>query len=272
MTKVRTAVSAALVAAAAVVGAPSAFAITDPATAPTDLIAAVWNTSTNTSFVLDLGVPFSSLTSSSSFENPAGFTQSWTVDTSGLGAGGATQFSVFALNDVPTAGCPVACVQQGKSILLGLNGTTSPGLTWASIANNIMPTTAGYFQTNMTGATTSLLSTSALNFWAGPGNPGINNGSFGTSLLNNLGSVAPGSALTFSMILQTAETARGTPPAYSQIGNATGAGVFTFSGSTLTYTLAGVSAVPLPAAAWLLISGLLGLGAIGRRREAVAEG
>jgi hypothetical protein len=45
-------------------------------------------------------------------------------------------------------------------------------------------------------------------------------------------------------------------------------GTFTFSGSTLTYTAAGTSAVPLPAAVWLLGSGLFGLFGIGRRRAA----
>jgi hypothetical protein len=38
----------------------------------------------------------------------------------------------------------------------------------------------------------------------------------------------------------------------------------------LTYTIAGVSAVPLPAAVWLLGSGLLGLAGIGRRKKAAA--
>jgi hypothetical protein len=41
------------------------------------------------------------------------------------------------------------------------------------------------------------------------------------------------------------------------------------SAGDLTYT-ATVSAVPLPAAVWLLLSGLAGLGAIGRRRNGVA--
>jgi hypothetical protein len=45
-------------------------------------------------------------------------------------------------------------------------------------------------------------------------------------------------------------------------------GTFSLSGSTLTYAAAGSTAVPLPAAVWLLGGGLFGLVGIGRRRAA----
>jgi hypothetical protein len=48
-------------------------------------------------------------------------------------------------------------------------------------------------------------------------------------------------------------------------------GSFLFSGNTLTYTAAGGTApVPLPAAVWLLVSGVSGLIGIGRRRKTAA--
>lgn len=51
--------------------------------------------------------------------------------------------------------------------------------------------------------------------------------------------------------------------------NATGDGFFYLSSSgDLTYNIPTVSAVPLPAAVWLLVSGLAGFGAISRRRRA----
>jgi hypothetical protein len=48
--------------------------------------------------------------------------------------------------------------------------------------------------------------------------------------------------------------------------NSTGAGLWTLSGDgVLSYSLAGTQ-VPLPAAVWLMLSGLTGLGVMGRRR------
>jgi hypothetical protein len=44
-------------------------------------------------------------------------------------------------------------------------------------------------------------------------------------------------------------------------------GTFNLTGNTLTYTAAGGPTVPLPAAVWLLGSGLLGLAGVGRRRQ-----
>lgn len=60
----------------------------------------------------------------------------------------------------------------------------------------------------------------------------------------------------------------------TRFGNTTGYAVVTLEADgDLTYVLAGepVSSVPVPAAAWLLGSGLLGLGGMVRRRKAAAQ-
>jgi hypothetical protein len=85
------------------------------------------------------------------------------------------------------------------------------------------------------------------------------NGKFG-----GVTDVAEGSLNDFYNFTQT-KTATSTTASPS---TPTLLGTFSLSGSTLTYTAAGSTAVPLPAAVWLLGSGLFGLVGIGRRRAA----
>ena len=92
--------------------------------------------------------------------------------------------------------------------------------------------------------------TSALTSW---------NGKFG-----GVTDVAEGSPNDFYNFTQN----KGTGTTTATPSNQTLLGTFSFSGSTLTYAAAGNTAVPLPAAVWLLGSGLFGLFGIGRRRAA----
>jgi hypothetical protein len=92
--------------------------------------------------------------------------------------------------------------------------------------------------------------TSALTSW---------NGKFG-----GVTDVAEGSPNDFYNFTQN----KGTGTTTTTPSNQTLLGTFSFSGSTLTYAAAGNTAVPLPAAVWLLGSGLFGLFGIGRRRAA----
>jgi hypothetical protein len=81
-------------------------------------------------------------------------------------------------------------------------------------------------------------------------------------------SASVGSAIGFYNIAGSGRTFKS-----SQYANATGVGFWFLSTSgDLTYNVptASVAPVPLPAAAWLLISGIAGLGAVGRRRRQAA--
>jgi hypothetical protein len=85
------------------------------------------------------------------------------------------------------------------------------------------------------------------------------NGKFG-----GVTDVAEGSPNDFYNFTQN----KGTGTTTTTPSNQTLLGTFTLSGSTLSYTAAGSTAVPLPAAVWLLGGGLFGLVGIGRRRAA----
>jgi hypothetical protein len=231
----------------------------------------VWNSSQSKSYLVDLGTAWSDLTSTSTFKSESGYSKTWSVDTSvsklvsDLG-GSPDNFSVFAYNND----------SQPYLFRFGINGSTAPVISTPNLQNNAVPSVSSFINTHGGTSFTSYLgSTSDPNgntYWASCSSPilaGCNGGSYNLFAFNNLGAANPtGGSLNFVEYVGGASPR--TNATSSFIGNSQHIGAFTFSGNTLTYTLAAVSSVPLPAAAWLLISGLLGFGAVSRRRETAA--
>lgn len=270
--KISKAVTTALLAVAAIGASAGSFAATDPTSGQTDLFVAVWNPATNTSFVEDLGTPYSDL--GSTF-NTAGFSTNWNVDNGALASAlgsGTYQYQVFAA-DYFTSPNNFAGTNAYLSLVGGASVPTT--ITDGELVNAAIGPTGSittYIQNYLPGSTTSVVGTGS-SYWAlAPSGPGVTD-SFQMNSLTNLGGTSVGNPL--NLIYYVAGNDQGDQASSTVTGSAVGSsanrGIFNLDANgMLTYSVAAASTVPLPPAAWLLISGLLGLIAVGRRRDAEA--
>jgi hypothetical protein len=178
--------------------------------------------------------------------------------------------SIFTAGQTNTSYMIVS--QNGSAVLstdvLGTKYTGSAVSTQASNIKNELANWGG-----ASGATSPFLSTSMNDTYSalgGPLNYGYENGSGGPTTGEDFAG-AVGTALGF---YNTTPAVRGGAPLANTPFSYNGNQGFWFLSSTgdLTWNLIESSGttVPLPAAFWLLASGLAGLGAIGRRRLGVA--
>lgn len=276
--KISKAVSAALMAVAAVGASAGAFASTNPTQGPTDLFVAVWNTSTSVSYVEDLGsIGAGTYSDLGTTFDTAGYNTSWNVDglnlQSTLGTG-TYEYQVFAGSDVSGK------TYNGNSGYLSLAaGNAIPNtMTNTELVNNSIGAAGsitGYLQSFLPGTVTSFTGSTTGNggnSWvaSNTSSPGFD---FQNNSLTGISAATVGSGSGLNLVKYTAinNLASGSPTT-AGVGAPGTLGVFTLAANgLLTYTAGGsVSTVPLPPAGWLLISGLLGLLAVSRRRDAEA--
>ena len=277
MSSLKSSVAKAVAAAIMLSAGATAFAATAPSSGPTDLFVAVWNTATNKSVVQDLGSSFSlaNLDSTSTFNSASGYSTTASLDggnlTTDLGAG-TYSYALFA-GDLSVAGASFNAY-TGNSMYL--SQTSSLGKTLESnisIFGNAGPTLDTYVVNNLPGANTTFLTgddhSAGSKYWAATTNVNAPGSNF---TIGGFQGAAVGSG-TLSLLKYLGVTENGpdliTP---TFLGNSAHNGVFSLSTTgTLAYNLAAATTtVPLPAAGWLLVSGLLGLGTVGRRKAVAA--
>lgn len=197
-------------------------------------------------------------------------------------AGDALFASTFGNNDAANIQWNILAFDNQASIASGLsrvittvNGTASPNNT--GVGSLITAGATNYLNalgTAISGVANSAVSTDPSSFaFAGGDNFGdaLNGGLQGSSSGTGFDAV-----LDFYYFARTVVSGSGSTLATAQqYANDTGAAHWTLAADgTATYSLAGepVSAVPVPAAAWLLGSGLIGfVGAARRRKKAAAQ-
>jgi hypothetical protein len=254
---------------------PASAQIATVSSGDSDLVAVVVDTKTGESFFDNLGILAlpSSLLTSQSFNLATYGGTAWSTFVTDTGSD-LLAFAVFGGGARTGAADPI--IQAGSSPPYPLNSYSITVGGSGSAATPTPPSNGNLasftlIDQNIIGQ----LNSGTYNVHSGTGydtndasEPEYTDTSALTSVNGKFGGVtdvAEGSANDFYNFTQT-KTATSTTTTAS---TATLLGTFTFSGSTLAFAAAGGStAVPIPAAVWLLGGGLFGLVGIGRRRAA----
>jgi hypothetical protein len=258
--------------------------ITTPSSGQSDMFLVMYNANStsagfNDSIVMSLGFSVDG-TSPAAFNFSSPY--SWTIDGSltqletdlGDTTTGDFQFAVVA-GDELSNGTTTAGAKTG--VEMDYTSATAPKAITSTGIGNAASTLASWLNANNTGTaptfnSSGILVGTATNGagWAAGTNPGSTTGQWGTlnggSAQNANGPVS--SPMEFYASNTIVPATRG--GASTTTTDLLGTFSINFANDTLNWTPA-VSAVPIPAAAWLLLSGLLGVAAIGRRRAGGAN-
>jgi hypothetical protein len=284
MSMLKSSVAKVVAAAIALSAGTAAFAANGPNEAPSDLFIAVWNPGTSTSYVQDLGSSFSFSALNSGSFNTNGFTVASAALDGGnlstdLGASSNYSFALFA-GDLTVAQGSFLNFLGNTSFLSQASGGTVPAFTNGA-AFNSQSNNAQYIDRNMNGGSVQNLAATSFKavddhsagsqYWAATSN--VNAPTCNFTLGGFTGCASGTGTLNLLKYVSTAADDATNSLATGSFVGGSSPGVFSLNDSTgvLSYSAGGaVTGVPLPAALWLLVSGLLGVGAVGRRKAAAA--
>ena len=243
----------------------------------TGLYVSIWDSTSQHSELVNLTYQYSDLLPSTGNLSPESATGAYVAAANPTGAAGSVLQLNFGVlpsfaSTFGTPGSTTSYMVLAANAQAGVDFTGTP-TTAATLTKSALTTLAtaagaevgaweGQPQVANSGTAIDLTGTQTYSAIGGPNSSGSN----GLSGFNFGGTV--GTALDFFNLVGNGRS----NVTLSTYGNSQGNG-FWFLSSTgdLTYNvLASTSPVPLPAAVWLLVSGLAGLGAIGRRRNVAA--
>jgi hypothetical protein len=264
-TKLKALVMAVASVAAIAAVAPASAAITTPSTGNGELFFSAWDTATQSSYTRDLGLNFT--TFSVATATASGFNASFAVDsTFSTWLAGLTNPSLIKWNVV------AADSVVNDRLMLTHDAANAVAANFATTNLNTAANNANTFvlATNLLGTHSSTANGSNTASVALNGNGSYAGGSAFGSNFGNVAGIADshtGFGSTFFSLLTTTASGGVTPATETLFSNAAGNSTWTLANDgTLTYDAMTVAAVPEPSTWAMLMVGLLGMGAVARRR------
>lgn len=246
----------------AVAGQASA-SIANGASGNGELFLSVYDTSTLTSYTRDLGITMNDFIANGNTTNQSFAADALLTSTFNLGSS-SVKWNVAALDTIGSGAGGQRYLSTSNTSLTTIKTTTNSAMTGGMFfVDNYVNAVNGSIDTN-TAVNSSYVNTSANGaayFDTGFKKDWLGNAKFDSTAL-------VGQSLGFFYMTPSSTSGLGKISATQFAGTAGNAAWNLASNGNLNYSVAAPAAVPVPAALWLLGSGLIGMVGVARRRKA----